>query len=432
MMETNKKLNLLLRPESILPLVVFRISFGLITAIASIRFWAKGWIEELYLQPEFHFHYWGFNWVNVPADTVVYLLFVVKIILSILIAIGLFYRIATVLFFLTFTYIELFDKALYLNHNYLVGLLAFYLIFLPAHKHFSLDAFWGRCETKIEVPNIYLLVIKLQLAMVYFFAGVAKLNPDWLINAQPLNIWLKTNTGIPLIGGLFELHSTALIMCWAGMVFDLLIPLLLFNKKCVKWAYFSLVIFHLFTAILFPIGMFPWIMIFCTLIFFDYRKPLENFRETVPGKQTGLTPAQIMLTIFLIIQIILPLRHLLYSGNSTWHEVGFRFSWKVMKVEKTGAIDFICYDPVKNIKWRVSPEDHLTPLQRMQMSYQPDMILEFAAHLKQLHGDHIEIHADSWVSMNGRIPQRYVNEKVDLARLDNLSTGNWIYPLKVE
>lgn len=415
-----------------MPLVVFRIAFGIITAIASIRFWIKGWIEELYLKPDFHFHYWGFNWVNVPSESLVYALFIVKIVLSILIAIGLFYRIATVLFFLTFTYIELFDKALYLNHNYLVCLLAFYLIFLPAHKYFSVDAYRGKCETQTEIPNVYLLVIKLQLAMVYFFAGLAKLNADWLINAQPLNIWLKTKTETPYIGSLFELNSTALIMCWSGMIFDLAIPFLLFNKRTRNWAYGLLVSFHLITAILFPIGMFPWIMIFSTLIFFDFKKSSQRMEDPKAKTRLKLTPAQIVLMALIIVQLILPLRHLLYSGNSTWHEVGFRYSWKVMKVEKTGAIEFVCFDPQTNRKWIISPKEYLTPLQEMQMSYQPDMILEFSEHLSKVYGGKIEIHADSWVSMNGRNPQRYINENIDLAKLDNHSPGQWIYPLKEE
>ena len=29
-----------------------------------IRFWAKGWIEKLYIDPVFHFKYYGFEWVT--------------------------------------------------------------------------------------------------------------------------------------------------------------------------------------------------------------------------------------------------------------------------------------------------------------------------------------------------------------------------------
>jgi hypothetical protein len=431
-MEISKYREFLLKPASILPLVVFRIAFGVLMAVASIRFWAKGWIEDLYLKPGFHFHFQGFNWVNVPSETVVYGLFVLKIILAVFIAAGLFYRVSTVLFFLIFTYIELFDKALYLNHNYLVCLLAFYLIFVPAHKHLSLDTFLGRCETKHEVKNLYLLVIKVQLVLVYFFAGLAKLNSDWLISAQPMSIWLKANTEIPLIGALFESNSTAIIMSWGGMLFDLIIPFLLFSKKTIRWAYSLLVVFHLITAVLFPLGMFPWIMIFCTLIFFDFDKVSLNLKDSESEKALKFNSAHVILMVMIAIQICLPFRHLLYRGNSTWHEVGYRFSWKVMKVEKTGSIDFICYDPDENKKWVVSPGDTLTPLQEMQMSYQPDMILEFAQHIRESSSRKIEIYADSWVSMNGRIPQRYVKENIDLAKVGIHGPGDWIHELKEE
>ncbi|MCH2208480.1 MAG: HTTM domain-containing protein [Lentisphaerales bacterium] len=426
MMAINNTLKELLKPVSIWPLIIFRIAFGAITALAALRFWTKGWIDELYLKPEFHFHYSAFHWVNIPGESVLYGLFAAKILLSIFIAAGFFYRISTALFFLTFTYIELLDKALYLNHNYLVAVLAFYLIFVPAHKCFSLDTFLKRCETKTEVADIYLLVIKIQLALVYFFAGIAKLNADWLIHGQPLNIWLKTKTELPLLGSLFEFDSTALVMSWSGMIFDLLIPFLLFHKRTVKWAYAWLVAFHLMTALLFPLGMFPWIMILTTLIFLNLKKTAP----TVSTPKLSFSTAHKIVLCMLFLQVILPLRSFLYPGNSLWHEVGFRYSWKVMKVEKTGFVEFICHDPINDHKWLISPKDYLTSLQEMQMCYQPDMILEFAHFLSGKLGPEIKIYADSWVSMNGRIPQRFVKEKVDLVQLTSHEPSHWINKLK--
>ncbi|MCM8529092.1 MAG: HTTM domain-containing protein, partial [Lentisphaeraceae bacterium] len=360
-----------------------------------------------------------------------YALFVLKILFAVFIAAGFLYRMSTLGFFLTFTYIELLDKTLYLNHNYLVCLLAFYLIFLPAQKLYSIDVLLGWCEEKAEVANIYLLVIKIQLALVYFFAGLAKINPDWLFSGQPLAIWLKTKSTLPFLGELFKLEITAIVMSWTAMLFDLLIPFLLFNKKTVRPAYGILVIFHLFTAVLFPIGMFPWIMIFSTLIFFDFKKFQIPSRASKPAAGFQVKTAHLLLLLMLTVQLIFPMRSLMYRNNSTWYEAGFRFSWKVMKVEKTGSIDFICFDSLQNKKWLVSPREHLSPLQEMQMSYQPDMILEFASFLKSRHKNDIEIYADSWVSMNGRNPQRFIKENIDLSKINRRTSSNtWIYDLQ--
>ena len=69
-----------------------------------------------------------------------YLHFVVLGVLALCIMVGFYYRISAVLFFLTFAYIFLIDVALYLNHFYLIILVSFLLIFIPANRGFSMDA----------------------------------------------------------------------------------------------------------------------------------------------------------------------------------------------------------------------------------------------------------------------------------------------------
>ena len=104
--------------------------------------------------------------------------------------------------------------------------------------------------------------------MVYFFAGVAKLNFDWLIEAQPLKIWLPAQSHLPMIGPFLEMEVTAYFFSWFGAIYDLTIPFLLLMNRTRPWAYAAVVVFHVMTRILFPIGMFPFIMIGATLIFF--------------------------------------------------------------------------------------------------------------------------------------------------------------------
>ena len=121
------------------PLAVFRIFFGLMMFISIVRFWSNGWIDKLYIQPKLFFSYYGFEWVQ-PLGVYTYLLFFICAMAAICIALGYRYRIAIIIFFLSFTYIELMDKTTYLNHYYFISCLSFLMIFLPANAYYSMDA----------------------------------------------------------------------------------------------------------------------------------------------------------------------------------------------------------------------------------------------------------------------------------------------------
>jgi len=130
----------LVKPTHIAPLATLRIAFGVMMLISTVRFVMRGWVSAFYIKPQFHFTFYGFGWVKPMGETGTYALFAVMALAAICIAIGLFYRIAAVLFFLTFTYVELLDKTTYLNHYYLVSIIAFLLILVPAGSYFSVDA----------------------------------------------------------------------------------------------------------------------------------------------------------------------------------------------------------------------------------------------------------------------------------------------------
>jgi len=105
-------------------LAVFRILFGLIMSFGIVRFWYKGWIEKLYLLPKFHFHYSGFEWVQVPGKWT-YLLFLIAFLSSLFFVFGYKYKLSIIIFFLSFTMIELLDKTTYLNHYYFVSVIRY-------------------------------------------------------------------------------------------------------------------------------------------------------------------------------------------------------------------------------------------------------------------------------------------------------------------
>jgi hypothetical protein len=207
-----------LAPVDIGPLIVLRVAFGLLMGGSAIRFMARGWIRELYIMPQFHFTYSGFDWLRPLPEAGLWLVFIALTLLSLCIAIGLAYRFSIISFFLLFTYVELLDKSYYLNHYYFVSLLSFLLIFLPLNGAYALDNRLGIAPRRTAVPAWMVWAVRLQLGLVYCFAGLAKLNPDWLLEALPLRIWLRARTGTPLIGGLFDAAWVAFAMSWAGML----------------------------------------------------------------------------------------------------------------------------------------------------------------------------------------------------------------------
>ena len=149
------------------PLAVFRIGFGLMMLYSIMRFYFMGWIDKVYVKPNFHFKYYGFEWIPELGEYT-YILFVLCALSSITIALGFKYRISIILFFLSFTYIELLEKTVYLNHYYFISILSFLLIFLPLNASFSIDNLIRNTKT-ISVPSWTIDCIKLLLAIVYIY-----------------------------------------------------------------------------------------------------------------------------------------------------------------------------------------------------------------------------------------------------------------------
>ena len=128
------------KPVDISFLVAIRIVFGIIMLWEVYRYWHAGWISEFYIEPVFLFKYYGFEWIQPWPGDGMYIHFAILGIAALFIALGFLYRISIIVFFLGFSYIFFLDQARYLNHFYMVLLFNFLLIFLPAHKSFSVDA----------------------------------------------------------------------------------------------------------------------------------------------------------------------------------------------------------------------------------------------------------------------------------------------------
>ncbi|MCA9068296.1 MAG: HTTM domain-containing protein [Planctomycetaceae bacterium] len=164
-------------------------AFGAILFWEIARFFLNGWVETVYIAPPFHFTYWGFSWVRPLPDWAMYLVFFCVGLASAFVCLGLFYRIAIVAVFLSMTYIFLLEKAVYLNHAYLICLISFLMMFIPAHRRYSFDA---RRRPQLRSGTISagcLWILRFQIGLPYFYGGIAKINPDWL-QGQPMQLWL--------------------------------------------------------------------------------------------------------------------------------------------------------------------------------------------------------------------------------------------------
>ncbi|MAW95125.1 MULTISPECIES: HTTM domain-containing protein [unclassified Leeuwenhoekiella] len=426
------------------PLAVFRILFGLMMLLSIIRFWANGWIKKLYLDPDFHFTYYGFSWVQ-PLGNFTYVIFALCALAALGIALGYRYRWSVLVFFLSFTYIELMDKTTYLNHYYFITCLSFLMLFLEGGAYFSLDAYRKKQAFNL-VPKWNIDSIKLLLGIVYFYAGLAKLNSDWLLRAMPLKIWLPSKYDLPFLGNLMQQEWVHYSFSWFGAIYDLSIPFLLLYKPTRKLGFILVVIFHVLTRVLFPIGMFPYIMIVSALIFFDagFHKKIiallgKTFRiKSVTSKtlisKTSWRPALFVVGLFFIIQLLLPWRYLLYPGELFWTEEGYRFSWRVMLMEKAGYAQFKVVDQETGKNFYVDNSDFLTPFQEKQMSTQPDFMLEYAQYLAthftaQGHKN-LAVYVESYAALNGRLSRPFIDPNVNLLKESrSLKPKTFILPL---
>jgi hypothetical protein len=434
-------------PVSIAPLVTFRILFGLMMLAGLVRFWLNGWITELYVKPVFYFTYPGFDWVRPLGSAGMHLVFVGMALSAVLITLGLLYRWATWAFFLSFTYVELIDLTQYLNHYYFISLVSFLLIWLPANRHCALDVWFDPGLRLTRVPRWNIGVLRLQLGLLYFFAGLAKLNSDWLVEALPMKIWLPAKSHLPIVGSLLYESWVAYLFSWFGAFYDLFIVFFLLYRRTRPIAYAFVLVFHIATAVFFPgIGLFSYVMIVSSLVFFSgsFHEKRLSFLPFSGWKNgnTGEAPSFRLPTgrfvawglgLFFLIQFLMPFRYLLYPGHLFWHEQGFRFSWRVMLMEKSGNAFFYVKDPATGKTYEVNNAEFLTPLQEKMMSTQPDMLLQYAHHLSQTYVrrgiQQPEVYTECYVALNGRRSRPFVDTTVNLAAQPrSLKPYTWVLP----
>jgi hypothetical protein len=434
----------LFRPVDAASLGFLRVTFGLVMLYEVVRYWLKGTIERHFIAPTYFFKYHFFEWVPDPGDSWTYPAFAVLGVAAGCIATGFCYRLAAAVFAAGFAWVFLADQTYYLNHFYLITLVSLLLPFVPAHRVFSLDARWSPHPEGQTAPAWALQLMRFQIAVPYVFGAIAKLNVDWL-RGEPMRMWLRKGSSETIWSGVMTWEPVVWGFVWGGILLDfLVVPALLWKRTRVP-AYIAALAFHGFNAYFFNIGIFPWLMIAASTIYFEPDWPrrvwarwLRPAPPVEPGPGPVLTPLRraglAALGAWVLFQTLMPFRHLLYPGYVSWTEEGHRFAWHMKLRDKKSTAAFTVRDPATGRSWRIEPRDWLTRAQVEEMPDHPEMLLQFARHLsrenvKKGKGP-LEVRARVYCSLNGRRPALLVDPEVDLASQPrSMRHWDWIMPL---
>ncbi len=420
------------------PLIIFRIIFGFLVLCESWGAIATGWVHRTLIEPKFTFNFIGLNFLQPLPRNGMYFYFILMGICGILIMLGYFYRLGSILFAILWGCVYLMQKSSYNNHYYLLWLLAIIMAVLPAHKDVSLDTKYGKVKRSEWMPNWVWFFIVGQLFIVYTFASVAKLYPDWLDGTVAKNL-MASKSKFPIVGTLLQQNWAHQVIIWFGILFDLLIIPALLWKPTRKIAFVLALFFHLYNSAVLQIGIFPYLALGFTVFFFPrktirnlfYPKPKkEQLTETTNFKYSPVVT--VLLFSWLISQILLPLRHWGIDEDVLYTEEGHRLSWRMMLRSKSGYNHFYIQKENSAKQQLVSLREYLTPKQIRSMTGKPDMIWQFAQHLKSEYakkGETIKVFVTNRTTVNRKTTYQLIDPKVDLTTVpwDYFKHSDWVW-----
>lgn len=434
-------------PVDHLFLIAFRVVVAAAVVWDVIAYFLEGRHVSLATRP-FRFTYYGFSWIEPWSPTGMSVHFVLLALFAILLAFGVLQRLCALILFVGFTYVFLLEKAYYLNHDYFTALCLLLFVVLPSHRPGSVDGWW-RPAPSPSVPSWALWLVRFHVALPYVYGGIAKLNGDWL-RGQPMRLWLPRSPWRYLLGPVVEEPWFGMAFSWGGLLLDLLVVPMLLWRRTRLLAFVAATAFHLMNAFMFDIGVFPWLMIGGTLVFFppDWpRQFVDRFRGEHSRPVDPPSPPAVrrvwtvrerwvsgVVVAWLAFHLLFPFRHLLYPGNVLWTEEGHRFSWQMMLRTKQTGLQFVVADPEAGWSENADVFRWLDVWQFNKMSRDPEMLREFAAFLGRTYaeerGGRVEVYVVALCALNGREEQLLVDPRVDLASVERTVWPKpWILPL---
>lgn len=405
-----------------------------------VYLWADSYLSEnkympIFVQPHFLYKYEGFEWVQRWPGAGMYWHFIVTKIAAVFLTIGLLSRVSAALLCASIAYVLLVERQIFVNHYYLLSCVAGLMVFLPVARRYSMDARLGLERHETTCSRWQLWFVRFQLGMPYMFGAFAKLNGDWM-RGQPAEAILRKRTNLPGIGPLSEVPGAVDVMTYGGFLFDLLVvPLLLYRRT--RWLAVAMaLVFHLSNALILDIGVFPWFMLATLVVFFPpetLRVRLGKFlgqEQDVPSmesshrKPTSWGRAGIWAAgIYVLIQLLLPLRPGIYPGNANWNERGHRFAWRMMLRDRQALTHYLVVDP-KTGEYLYLPSTKLiSGYQALNADHDPELIRQTAVQFEKYASENLnvqdcEVYALALVSLNCRKPTPMVDPNVDLTKVE--------------
>jgi vitamin K-dependent gamma-carboxylase len=428
------------------PLIVFRIIFGFLVMAEAWGAILTGWVHQAFIEPSITFPFMFFSWLEPLPGNGMYYYYGLMGLAGLFVMFGHYYRSSMAVYAIMWAAAYFMQKTNYNNHYYLLMLLNFIMLIVPAHRYYSFDVRRNRSINKLSCPQWCMYIFVAQITIVYTYAAVAKMYPDW-IEGRPIHIWFESKKDYFLVGPLLAKEWFQHTVAWGGILFDLLIAPALIWKKTRKFAFVISIFFHLFNSAVFQVGIFPYLGIAFGIFFF----PPDTIRRIFFRKKPALSTLKkrvvlprysnllmVGLAIYFLFQILLPLRHWMFPGNVNWTEEGHRLSWHMMLRVKSGYVQLRGEDHDTNTAFTIDLSDYLTDKQARSIATRPDMFYQFIQilkkDLKSKGLSNYSIYANSMVSLNGRKTQPLYSSTKDMTEItwQPFDHSDWLVPLADE
>ena len=431
-------------------LSMFRILFGLFMTYQIIDYFRIGLVRNMFVLPAVNFRYDYLKWLKPLPEPVLNIILGLLLACAICIALGIFFKWSCRIFAFGYLYIFLLDKSIYNNHIYLFILLAILLSFTDADKAFSVTS---RKYKINSIPNWQPFILQLQIIIVYFYGGIAKLKFDWLFKCEPMRTLVENIPDSHVLAALIKNDLGVYLFNYGGLLLDLGAPLWLWNRRIRNWAIIPIILFHILNSIVFQdIGIFPFVMLGSLILFYSLDEiPLVRrfWNKEVPAEQrTGITLSKTnftsgcnrsclyILISYFVFQLLFPLRGYFLPNDMDWTTIGNRFAWR-MKVD-TREFKEMTYTVMNNQGQTavVEIQKLVNDMQILNLFIDPRSSMDFAKMLqqkaKEMDISNIRVNGTIRVGYNGREIQNFINPDQELtsAEYSPFKTIDWVYPVQ--
>lgn len=434
------------KPGHIAPLSTFRVLFGILLFFHALSFFFNDSIHQIFYAPGFFFSAYGLDWVRPLPYPGMYILFGALALLGLMISAGYYFRLSSILFVGLYAYVSSIDRSQASQFSNFYLLTTFFLALLPSHRYFSLDILRNPSLRVDYIPRWCIWVIKLQVAFLFFNAGLAKLNHDWLFLSEPFTSWIHTYWGDSLIGRFFTNDAVAMMSCWGIVIVEFLGPVAMFFSLTKTKVYIFLSIYLLGSFLLLPTGFMPFQIILLSTVFLNENKHhnitsriayfLNDFFQFNPKVFRSGRNLMLAYKNKLIIPLFFTwIFGLLIISNISLFvqdlEVGFdlkplRISDKLIINNLQGSLRLFVHGASDSNQQEINLKEYLTENQIQAVSVNPDLLMQYVRYLKKENKmvlDEVSIYAVAAISRNGKDFQPFINPKINLATYKGSTKG---------